>query len=554
MHTNKKATVLLIELLLKNGICDFIISPGSRNAPIINELQCRDDVNLYSITDERSAGFVAIGMYQKTRKAVALVCTSGSALLNYAPAVSEAFYQEMPLIVISADRPHYWIDQGEGQTIRQRGSLANFVRSEINIGLDEELKDYKALYDELNIALHTSLLKTIGPLHINIEYNEPLYLSSEESIDIPLLKEIDEKEELKVDYDEFRTKISSAKKVMILCGQILPDGELLTILENVNRLDQVIVLTESTTNLYSPSFIPSIDKTLMAIEKDFKHFAPDILISIGNAVISKMIKKHLRENPPKEHWQISSTGIYRDTYQVLSHPVKDELIPFFREMERAENNTSDYATNWKSSYDEVCRRHEQFFSELEFCDLKVFDDIINSIDVGSELQISNSSAIRYHQLLSPKKLNTYCNRGTSGIDGSSSTALGFSLKHNGETWLISGDVSFLYDSNAWWNSYNSNLKIILINNGGGGIFRIIPGPQNIPNFERYFETPHSVDFLHLCKALNIDYAKANNEAEVKEQLAEIKKKKTISLLEIITPKELNALLLHQYFDFLRGDN
>ena len=175
MHTDKIASVHLIELIARKGIKDFIVSPGSRNAPLVMELSCRNDVNLYSIADERSAAFVAIGMYQKTGNPVAIMCTSGSALLNYAPGVSEAFYQGIPLIVISADRPSFWIDKGDGQTIRQRGALANFIHSELNIELDDDQTNYSILDKQIGECIDLSFYPTPGPVHINIEFEEPLY-------------------------------------------------------------------------------------------------------------------------------------------------------------------------------------------------------------------------------------------------------------------------------------------------------------------------------------------------------------------------------------------
>lgn len=556
MHTDKLATVHLIELLVQKGVKDFIISPGSRNAPIIMELVNRKDVNLYSIADERSAAFVAIGMYLKTKSPVAITCTSGSALLNYAPGVSEAFYQGIPLFVLSADRPSEWLDQGEGQMIRQQNALQNFVVDELNIGLDSDEVDYKKRDLEICTTIDNALNVNPGPVHFNIEYEEPLYQKlasfSDESVQLVNIPKIES--EL-IDFSDYSSRISNSSKVMVLCGQMIRDAELSKVLEVFSRNSQVVVLTESTSNLYSGNFIPSVDKTLLTIEKNFDAFTPDILITIGDAIISKIVKRVLRKFSPKEHWQISSRGVFRDTYRSLSDRLQIEPSEFFTELNAyTKSATSDFSSIWKNQYSRANEVYQNFKENIEFSDLIVFDFLFKNLDEESDVHIANSSPIRYQQLFENKKLNTMCNRGTSGIDGCSSTALGYSIKNKNTTWLITGDISFLYDSNAWWNNYKTDLKIILINNGGGGIFRIIPGPSKIEGFETYFETQNQVDIESLCKAFKVDYIKSKDVESLSKGFDKLKNANGITLLEIFTPREKNALILNQYFDLLRAEN
>lgn len=555
MQTNKIATIHLIELLVQKGVRDFIISPGSRNAPIIKELVRRKDINIYSIADERSAAFVAIGMYQKTGNPVVITCTSGSALLNYAPGISEAFYQGIPLIVVSADRPSYWIDKGEGQTIRQRRSLSNFIHSELNIPLDSAISDYKALDKEICQCIDQSMEVNLGPVHINIEFEEPLYDDIEDFDNKAIVcynEEVVQKDTK--DFSKYIDRFSESKRIMLLCGQLNPDNELNKVLNELSNKDQLIVLTETTSNLYSDHFITSIDKTLFTIEKMQQEFTPDILITIGDAVISKMIKKFIRENPPMEHWQISEKGVFRDTYQALSSSIHESPYNFINSLCKANSNSSsDYASKWRDQFDKSKRIYNEFEKDLVFSDLKVFDYILNNLDENIDLHISNSSAVRYQQLFSNRRINTFCNRGTSGIDGCSSTAIGFSIKNKNETWLISGDVSFLYDASAWWNNYETRLKIILINNGGGGIFRILPGPKRIPQHETYFETRHNVKIDHLCNAYGLDHFFASDMKGLKVGLINLKKSNNRSLLEIKTPTEVNDLVLNDLFSRLRSE-
>jgi 2-succinyl-5-enolpyruvyl-6-hydroxy-3-cyclohexene-1-carboxylate synthase len=520
------------------------------------ELTGRENVNLYSIADERSAAFVALGMYLKTKRAVAVLCTSGSALLNYAPAAAEAYYQGIPLFIISADRPEIWLDQGEGQTINQRKALQNFINDEINIELDSEDSNYADLDAAISTVVDSAFYPSLGPVHINIEYDEPLYTSIE-TIDLTSVKCIDTRKQVSpsVDISVYADQIGKSKKVLVLCGQLLPDAELNSSLEKFAKNPQVVVLTESTSNLNSLSFIPSVDKTLLMFEKKFEEYKPDILITIGDAVISKIVKRVLRNHSPNAHWQINSSGVFRDTYKCLSDRIQMEPLSFFDQLSEFELNTSsDYSKSWMEKYQRANSLYMEFRKDIGFTDFFVFDHILNFIEKGSEVHVANSSPIRYQQLFENKGHLTYCNRGTSGIDGCSSTALGFSLKNEKPTWLLTGDVSFFYDSNAWWNSYKSQLKIVLINNGGGGIFRIIPGPMKVKDFETYFETPNKVNIKLLCEAYGINYFLADGEASLIKGCESLSKSEGISLLEIKTDREKNAVVLNDYFNILRAED
>ena len=285
----------------------------------------------------------------------------------------------------------------------------------------------------------------------------------------------------------------------------------------------------------------------------FAAYSPEILISIGDAIISKMIKKHLRKHPANEHWQISPNGVFRDTYNCLSHKINCDNTSFFSYVNIANGNSdSNYAKQWQMAFLSSKEKHKAYFENLEFSDLKVFDCIFKKLEANTDLHISNSSPIRYQQLFETKKINSFCNRGTSGIDGCSSTALGYSIKNDNETWFISGDVSFLYDSNAWWNNYRSNIKIIVINNGGGGIFRILPGPEKIDDFETFFETKHNVNIEMLCKAYSLDYVAAETIESLESGMEVLKSSKNAILLEIKTPSLSNAKQLRDYFSFIRS--
>jgi len=554
MHTDKISAIHLVEILIKSKVKDFIISPGSRNAPLINELVHRENINLYSIPDERSAGFYALGMSLKTKRPTVVICTSGSALLNYLPAVSEAFYQNVPLIVVSSDRPFFRIDKGEGQTIRQRGALVNFIRGEFNIPLDEKITDYSKLDKELSIAVQLSSAPVPGPVHINIEFDEPLYNSIKKYDTANIIYHINDSVSGNNTFlsKAFIEGFNHTKKVMVLCGQMDKNTALEKILNRFSGLKNVVVLTESTANVKGESIIPSIDKTILTFGENNLDFVPDLIITVGDAIISKIIKRFLRNGKPTNHWQIHPNGVFKDTYDVLSNKITAKPELFLKQLyKRVTGIESNYNSNWLNQYKIAKKTHRDYLQKIPFSDFKVFEFILNHIPNGSSIHIANSSPIRYQQLFEPiNNLETFSNRGTSGIDGCLSTAAGFAIKHHDTTWLITGDISFLYDSNAWWNKYRPDLKVILINNGGGGIFRILPGPGKIPGFETYFETHNNIDINQLCAAFDLAYFYAEDLVDLNANFKKLKRSKGISVLEIKTPRKLNAEILTNYFKAL----
>lgn len=563
------------------GIENIVISPGSRNAPLTLSFTEDSFFKCFSIVDERSAAFFALGIAQQLRKPVAVVCTSGSALLNYYPAIAEAFYSDIPLVVISADRPVYKIDVGDGQTIRQDdvfhrhiGYSANLMQDVIHAtdrvekyapelitesGLTATQQSVQSYNDsELNKAFNTSLTTGL-PVHINVPFEEPLYNVLDESNVKPEIST----EEIVMDHIEnmsrYKKLWASANRKMVLVGVNDPNAIDQQFLDILGNDPSVIVLTESTSNLHHPNFFSSIDSIVAPIEKSeereelFQLLQPDILLTFGGLVVSKKIKAFLRAYQPKEHWHIDELKAY-DTFFSLSQHFKVVPNRFFTEfLENSNLAQSDYFSYWNSIKLQYQEKREGYMKQISFSDMLAFYHICKYIPSEYQVQLANSSTVRYMQLfdLHPS-VKVFCNRGTSGIDGSTSTAVGASFYNDKPTLLITGDLSFLYDSNGLWNNYiRSDFKIILINNSGGGIFRILPGREDSENFEKYFETVQNQDVTHLCKMFGIEHFKVNNEKKLKTFLPEFFQQKTgPSLLEVHTPRILNDKILIGYFDFI----
>lgn len=539
----------LIEIFRQKNIQHIIISPGSRNAPLTIGFASHPDFTCYSVADERSAGFFALGIAQQIQKPVAVVCTSGSALLNYYPALAEAFYSQIPFVVVSADRPLSKIDIGDGQTIRQQNVFDNHILYNANLTEEASAENDQKICEALDI----SILKK-GPVHINVPFEEPLYDTVTELSVKPVISKLDATKEANFDLNEALQAWNTSKKKLILVGTNYPDEISSEIIEKLASDPSVIVMTETTSNLHHPKFVSKIDVLITPFsEEDFKTLQPDLLITFGGMVVSKRIKAFLRKHKPQQHWHIDTLRAY-DTFGCLTEHFKTNPNDFFGKLVAEIKPTQSHYNNFvQQKKTDRIEKSDAFSQTAPYSDFSVFDKIVKAVPENIQLQVSNSAAIRYLQLFDLKpSIEVFCNRGTSGIDGSTSTAVGASVVSKKPVILITGDIGFLYDSNGLWNNYiPENFKIILVNNAGGGIFRILPGHQNTDVFHTYFETQHQLNAQHLAKMFDFNYFYAQNELEVQiglEKFMECNKK---CILEIKTPTTINNEVLKAFFATLK---
>ncbi len=542
----------VIALCSAHSIEHVVISPGSRNAPLTIGFTNHSNIKAYSIVDERSAAFFALGIAQQTKKPVAVVCTSGSALLNYYPAVAEAFYSDIPFIIISADRPKHLIDIGDGQTIRQENVFQNHILTSANLEVNAT-NNLNAISDVLQVAIQQR-----GPVHINVPFDEPLYEVVETMLKLESFKH--KFVETPLDVDELQNYAdiwNASEKKMVIIGSNYSSELLQVQLNKIIEDPSVIVLIETTSNVFHAHFINCIDKVIFSLTDDeLEKLSPDILLTLGGMIVSKKIKQYLRKFQPKHHWHVDSKKAF-DTYFCLERHFKitPELFfsQFFFLTPKSFSSHLNYQQSWVALKTQREIKHREYLNACGYSDLKVFEMVLEFIPNQANLQLGNSSIIRYSQLfdLNPN-LKVFCNRGTSGIDGSTSTAIGASIVVENQTVFITGDISFFYDSNALWNdNIRNDFRIILINNNGGGIFKFIPGPQKT-NALSYFETPHGLDASQLCKMFGLEYLSATNLKEVNDSLENFyTKSSSARLLEIKTPSELNDLILKQYFASLK---
>ncbi len=548
-HSDKPTAQLLSAALLNADIRDMIISPGSRNAPLIIEFTNQPAFNNLSIVDERVAGFFALGMAQQTGRPAVLVCTSGSALLNYYPAIAEAFYSHIPLIVVSADRPQKWIDQGEGQTIRQHSVFKN--HSWYNTTLSETGTEQDLT--EIKTAIET-VFERRGPVHINMPFDEPLYNIVEK--DLPDIGNIQTEFPDKIYevpfLEQFEQKWQTSKRKMILVGQHQPSEFLQLQLNKLVEDPSVIILTENIANVTNEKFINNIDQAIFSLDDDqLKDLKPDILLTIGRNIVSKKIKQFLRKHQPKEHWHVEKTALPPDTFEVLNQHFDTAPELFLSQfLFLVKPIASGYRQKWLDIKQKHKQLHQQFLQQTGFSDLKSFELISQNIPDKYMVQWGNSSTIRYAQLFDYKPdIIHYSNRGTSGIDGSTSTAAGAAYASSKPTLLVTGDISFLYDSNGLWHKYlPDNFKIILINNGGGEIFNFIPGPSQTGALNDFFVTKHRYDASKLAEMYHLSYQKVTNLDELQTGIQKLfATNNRRQLLEIDTKKVENAEILKAYF-------
>jgi len=546
----------------QHGMQNIIICPGSRNAPLILSFIDYNKINIYSIVDERSACYVALGMSLHSNKPTGIICTSGTAVLNLAPAIAEAYYQHKPLIVFTADRPAELIDQGDGQSIRQRNVFQNFIKHsfEIPVETDNEI-DVWHCNRIISQAIDTAITFPIGPVHVNIPLREPLYDKNSYNYDTntktintinvwPKLTEESEKYVIE--------KWNRSSKKIIVVGSHEKNENLNYLLNTlIDNHPDTLIFAENISNFYNKKFIYSPERFFSTLnESERQNLCPDLLITIGNAVVSKRLKQYLRTYSNIEHWIVDRNNPYMDTFQSLRLNIPVDPIHFFNLIlkECQSNRVSQYQKEFTEKDKNIFQKHNEFFENIDFSDFFAIKTILEKLPSGSLLHLSNSTPVRHSQLFPTREdIEYYSNRGVSGIDGCVSTAAGSSIMVNEQVFLIAGDLAFLYDSNGLWNKYiKDNFKIIVINNNGGNIFRLIDSSSLNKKYLQYFETPYSASIGKVSEAFGFDYFFANNKSSLEIIIDKLINNKNKSVLEIKTDPIINEKIFKEYYKFLKS--
>ncbi|MBQ3218925.1 MAG: 2-succinyl-5-enolpyruvyl-6-hydroxy-3-cyclohexene-1-carboxylic-acid synthase [Akkermansia sp.] len=454
----------LAALMHAHGVTRCVACPGSRNSPIVDTLAALPDFELRGATDERSAGFVACGWAAQSQAPVAVCVTSGSALLNLHPAVSEAFYRRLPLLVISADRPASWIGQQDGQTLPQPGVFGTLCRKSVQLPEAEDEHWHRNRL--LNEALLELRHRAGGPVHINIPLSEPLFGTTAKPLPTPRIIRRTELAKMNADEEtELLDTIAACPRRLILLGQLPQDAHIPPVLAAEKAF---AIIGEHLCN----SAIAITQPDAVLGPRPSADMSPDLLITYGGCIISKRLKTLLRNTPPKEHWHISPDGDIVDTFCCLTRVIEGEPAELWELLAAfAEEGDENYAGRWLQPV---------AVPDFPYSGMQLVGDLLRAMPEGSVLHLANSSAVRFAQLYPlPENTQVECNRGVNGIEGSLSSALGYAMGDTRPQFIICGDLSFFYDMNALWlQGIPPHVRILLINNGGGGIFDLIPTPEN----------------------------------------------------------------------------
>lgn len=532
-----------------HGVEVAVLSPGSRCAPLTIGFVRHPLIRTLTISDERVAGFVALGWAQATAKPVVLVCTSGTAAQQYGAAIAEAFYQQTPLIVMTADRPPEWWDQADGQTIRQQQLHRNHVKATYDLPASYAHPDEVwQINRQTNEALLEAQRFPPGPVHLNVPIREPFYPDEGQALGFGAVRLIREQAPATAlptaAIAQWESELASLANILIVPGQMHQEAAATA---EAAALWPAPVLADVISNAQQPSQVITMQDWFLANAlPQPQALQPDLLITYGRSVISKNTKLFLRKNPPKAHWHISEAGYVPDTFQSLTHIIRASPKAFFQSLLPKPNSArQQYWEHWQKLESQT--RHSltaAIRQQEEFTEFGAVKAVLSSLPPNAHLHLANSMSVRYANFLSVKgqKATVWANRGTSGIDGCTSTAVGHALARSECTHiLITGDLAFFYDRNAFWHNYlPKNLKILLLNNQGGLIFRMINGPARQPEAEEYFVTQQKLRAAHLAADYQIAHFTASAHQELVLHLPAWLEAQSCAILEVITTNQLSS--------------
>lgn len=563
-----RITLLLTNILKAHGVRTAIVSPGARSSTIVESLAQSAEIEVRSVIDERSAAFIALGIAEVTREPVALVCTSGSAVLNYAPAISEAYYRHLPLIVISADRERMWVDQNEGQMIRQAGVLANIVKASYDLPPLRPEADLSGEWhcDRLvNDAMLKAMSQPRGPVHINVQISLRPEKESGLSYRRPepgIITAMTAENELKVSrVRELSRELASPRKVMVVAGFMAPDKRLNQALAKLAAKPNVIVMAEPLANLHNPMFVNSVDSALYALAGQPggipAEAQPDVVITLGGSILSAPLKKWLRKLDNCRVINVGHEHGVTDCFRSLTMNIETDPGVFMQQLASAmqpHNEPSDYSDLWQHA----ARRGESLLASAvarsPWCEMKAMSVISALMPRNWNIQLSNGLTVRYFSLLNNGRFHRCsCNRGVSGIDGCSSTAIGASLAYKASaTLLVSGDMCALYDISAFASGQMTpRLKMVVIDNGGGGIFHFSQTTRTLNCAEECLISPPGMKLplAELAKGFGLRYFEATDEKTLRSQWSEFAAESSQpALMRIVTDGALDAERLSEFLN------
>lgn len=558
MYSDNALVREVVALASAHSIRHAIVCAGSRNAPLAHSFAACPDIDAIQCVDERSAAFEALGMAEVLQEPVIVCVTSGSAMLDAAPAIAEAFYQEIPLILISADRPSCWIDQRDGQTMHQPYALAEFVRCSVQLPESGNISHANRL---INMAYLAARGPVPGPVHINVPIDEPFFSCTTPDLPAPRVLHVEQPSGYEMSHDA-RAEIMSARRILIAAGQMPADPETQTCIARLGRYG-VVTIAEHLANLPSGTGAVTLADPALAVlpEEESRSLAPDLVITIGGHIVSKRFKRFLRSLDTLSHWHTGPDDkAAPDVFLHLTRLIRTDTNSFLQALEkilaeREQPLDGSFASCWHKQQESLASKVQAYFANeaLPFSDLACMAHFFNTLPEGACLHLANSSPVRNAQFFPmPENTHVFCNRGVNGIDGSLSAALGNALATDRPVFCLIGDLSFFYDSNALWRqSLPGNLHILLFNNNGGNIFRTLPGLDS-PYRDTFIAGSNGFSAKEQAKQAHLAYASARTASELDRELPGFVSSNTASLLEVCTDAEVCARAQKELISAVRG--
>lgn len=549
MYSTNKSVLQLVSLLKAHGVKRYVISAGSRHKQIEIALGCDPFFEIYSVVDERSASFFALGLIQKYDEPVGILCTSGTASSNYCSAISEAYYQHLPLLVITADKPPRIQDQQEDQMIHQIGQYANIAKFTTNLPEINSLSDEWHLNRLVNEAILELNHHGRGPVHINIPIAS--YEDTFATKALPKCRVIN-RYDYASDCRSFAGYLLN-KKILVVLGEGQPmTTEQSNILDGFIKKYDCIMMADKMSNCHHENVLENSLPLLLALSNaDLEELKPDIIITCrANYSFNDAFKGFVRKcGGGIEHWYVSPSGKIVDPFKSLTKVFEMKEFDFMNKMVEVTDNVADsfdYSETWKlisSSIDEPT---------FDFCHISAVGKLLKSVPQNSCIQLANSHTVRMAQFFKiDPSVKVFCNRGTDGIDGSMSTAVGFAAPADQLVYLLIGDLSFFYDMNALWNVHiNKNMRIMMVNNGGGSILTVpncnYPEGSQVP---AYIKARHGATAKAWVEDRGFKYYAASNMEELERGVAALADKDSESpvFLEVFTDNDKDFKLVSTYF-------
>lgn len=559
-------------LFYHQGIREVVMCPGSRCAPLTLSFTRHPGFTVRTFSDERSAAFIALGIAQQLNQPVVLLCTSGTAAYNFSPAVAEAYFNHVPLVVLTADRPFEWIDQQDGQAIFQHNIFGRHAKQSFSLPQEYSHADDQWVINRIaNDAINLSRQSPKGPVHINAPFREPFYPENDESIrfseNIRKIDAITPEHSLKeIDKREIQNEWSRHHRIMILAGQADQSDDLISLINKFSENNPIPLVGDIICNLHGcDSLIRHADVFLgQASDEVKKSLRPDLLVTFGKSVLSKQTKQFLRKYKPNAHWHIQIAGNVPDTFQSLTKTISTSPEEFFNCINALEYKETferqkqhNYYKLWEIEERRTLRSLDLFFPQEEFGEFELVKDALAALPANVHLHLANSMSVRYANFIgltaAHHTVKTYSNRGTSGIDGCTSTMIGHAFANGDMHVLITGDLAFFYDRNAFWHNYAlPNVRIIVLNNHGGAIFKMIDGPADLPEADEFFVTKQTLTAKHICDEFGFEYIKLSNRRQIKNALKNFFEEGNCpKILELETTALLSKNIFENFKNYIR---